>query len=152
MAFLWTADLNTGIDIIDNQHRRIADYIDALEIARLSGDRQTIGNTLHGLLDYTVSHFAFEESLLEEAGYVFLSGHKRVHELFIARIKVYAQRYEKGEDIGTDLHTLLCNWLANHIRHDDADYVKAVSANVKGIISRRKKKSGGWLSRFFGGG
>mgnify|MGYP000449754985 CR=1 FL=1 len=29
-AIVWTQDLNTGIDVLDNQHKRIVDYINQL--------------------------------------------------------------------------------------------------------------------------
>lgn len=29
----WTTELDTGINVIDQQHRRIVDYINALELA-----------------------------------------------------------------------------------------------------------------------
>lgn len=30
MKLIWTDNLNTGIDVIDNQHKRIVDYINKL--------------------------------------------------------------------------------------------------------------------------
>ena len=36
MALIWTNDWNIGIDIIDEQHKRIVDYINALENANMS--------------------------------------------------------------------------------------------------------------------
>jgi len=37
MAIEWTNDLNTGIDVIDSQHKRIVDYINELERAIKQG-------------------------------------------------------------------------------------------------------------------
>ena len=31
MAIVWSTELDTGIDVIDQQHRRIVDYINARE-------------------------------------------------------------------------------------------------------------------------
>lgn len=75
MAILWTDDLNTGIDVIDRQHRRIVDYINDLELAKAKQDREAVGKVLDELVDYTLSHFAFEESLQEEAGYKYCKPH-----------------------------------------------------------------------------
>ena len=68
MTIVWTKDLNTGIDVIDEQHKSIADYINNLERAIKQQDRTAVGQVLDELVDYTLSHFAFEESLQEEAG------------------------------------------------------------------------------------
>lgn len=150
LPIAWTPDLNTGIDVIDQQHRRIVDYINDLDTANIRCDLQAVGRTLDELVDYTLSHFAFEESLQEEADYQYCKPHRKVHELFIRRINEYVERYKRGEDITTELHKLLSAWLINHIRRDDADYVAAVKANMVGIIAEKeKKKDRGWLSRFF---
>lgn len=149
MTIKWTADLDTGIGIIDEQHRRIVDYINQLEGANTAGDRIAVGEVLRDTVDYTMSHFAFEESLQEEAGYAYLKPHRRVHELFTRRVQEYQKRFESGEDIGAELHDLLARWLVNHIKKDDADYVVAVKQSMLGIIEKKKKEKGGLLKRFF---
>ncbi|KXU34469.1 hypothetical protein AXE65_07310 [Ventosimonas gracilis] len=150
MPFVWNNRLNTNIRVIDEQHRRIVDYINALEQANLTADRQMIAEAIAGVTDYTQSHFAFEESLLEEAGYRFIKPHKKVHELFIRRIDSYAERHNKGENVGGELYNLLSTWLINHIQHDDADYVASVKDKVEGALIRRQKE-GNWFTRFLRG-
>lgn len=144
----WQSDLDTGIDVIDDQHRRLVDMINKLHDAQLNHDNKEVGEVLNDVIDYTISHFAFEESLLEEAGYEFLRPHRKVHELFVRRVQEYADRYRKGEDIADELVGLLSRWLLNHIRNDDAAYVRAVKDNMIVISSDRKR--GGWLSRAIG--
>ena len=38
----WSEKFNIGIDVIDNQHRQILDYINALEKIRATGAREQI--------------------------------------------------------------------------------------------------------------
>ncbi len=147
MAYIgWSDVLETGIDVIDDQHRRIVEYINELHDARLTGDQQKIGGVIDELVDYTVSHFAFEESLMEQAGYPFLAPHKKVHELFINKVNGFIERYQGGEDVSGDLLNMLQRWLVNHIKSEDGDYVDVVQKNIKSI---RKGKSG-LLGRMFG--
>ena len=62
MAHLdWTSDLETGIQVIDKQHQRIVEYINKLHHAQQHHSREEVGNVLAELVDYTLSHFAFEE-------------------------------------------------------------------------------------------
>jgi hemerythrin len=147
MSYLvWQDDLNTGIQVIDDQHKRIVDMINSLHQAKVSvGSGGEVGEVLNGLVDYTLSHFAFEESLLEEAGYEFTRPHKRVHEIFIGRVKDFNLRFQAGEDITDELLGLLSRWLFNHIRSDDAGYVQAVKDNMNSLVSN--KQAGGWFSR-----
>lgn len=150
MAIKWTSDLNTGIDIIDKQHMVIVDYINNLENAHLTKNKDAIKKVLDDLVEYTLSHFAFEENLQEEAGYKFCKPHKKVHELFIRRVDEYLERYKNGEDVTAEIHKMLSSWLINHIKRDDADYVTAVKTNMLQLIAEHeKKKDVGWIKRFF---
>jgi len=147
MAIAWTSDLNTGIDVIDEQHKSIVRYINQLEDAIKLHDRNFVGKVLDELVDYTLSHFAFEESLQEEAGYKFAKPHKAVHEIFTKRVAAYQQRHNNGEDVAEQIHTMLCTWLLNHIKRDDMAYVAEVKGGMKNITEDHK---GGWLSHALG--
>jgi hemerythrin len=148
--FEWTEQLNVGIEVIDQQHRRIANYINQLDKAASSGlQREELGNLINDLVDYTISHFAFEESLQEDAGYPFLKAHKKVHELFAKRVADFKDRFDRGEDISRDLNSLLVIWLLNHIKHDDADYVKSVKEYLNQQQGGTVKKKG-LFARLFG--
>lgn len=145
MAYLeWSADLNTGISVSDDQHRRIVAMINPLDGAQREGSRAKVGAVIDELIDYTVSHFAFEESMLEDAGDVF-SKAKRVHALFIKRVEDHRLRFVNGEEVAEELKGLLGRWLFSQIRSDDRNYVEAVSENLR----RRSgdTSSGGGLLR-----
>ncbi len=148
--FTWTEQLNTGIDVIDQQHRRIVEYINQLDDARKNGhSREEIGYLINDLVDYTISHFGFEESLQEEADYPFAKSHKKVHELFTNRVAEYQDKFSKGEDISRGLNSLLVTWLFNHIKRDDADYVESVKAYLQQQQDFVEKKKG-LFKRLFG--
>jgi hemerythrin len=153
VAYLeWESDLDTGIEVIDGQHKRIVEMINGLHAAQLQMDKAAVARVIEEVVDYTLSHFAFEETLLEDAGYQFSRAHKKVHELFIRRVNVFRTRHQAGEDVADELKDLLGRWLFNHIRNDDANYVEAVKANMQQLT--RDDSSSGWLSRsmrrFFG--
>lgn len=129
--FVWTEQLNIGIEVIDQQHRRIVEYINQLDDARTNGlSREEIRWLINDLVDYTISHFGFEESMQEEANYPFLKSHKKVHELFAQRVAEYQAKFEQGEDVSKALNSMLVTWLFNHIKRDDADYVETVKAHL----------------------
>lgn len=151
MPIYWTNDLNTGIDVIDHQHRQIVDYINQIEAANIAKDKTKIKEVVSACVDYTLSHFAFEESLQEEAGYKYCKPHKKVHDLFTRKVAEYQERVNMGDDIGEELYGMLSRWLINHIKRDDADYVAAVKANMVDIIKEKetKQETKGWFARFF---
>ncbi len=149
MAHLvWTDNLNTGIDVIDNQHRQIVKLINQLDDARKTDNRARVGKVIDGLVEYTISHFAFEEAMLEDVNYEFVRPHKKVHELFVRRVSEFQTRFKDGEDISDELQGLLGRWLFNHIRHDDAAYVEAVRKDAQHLVE--DKTEGGWLKRSLG--
>lgn len=146
----WNESYNIGIDVIDNQHRQILDYINALESIRHTGDRGKIKEVLEDLIDYTQSHFSFEENLLEQVNYQYLPSHRGIHALFVKRLTDYRQKFEEGHSIENDLYRLLSKWLINHIQHDDQDYVDSVRDNMLSYLkSQEQKKGKGWFARFF---
>lgn len=141
--FVWTEQLNVGIEVIDQQHRRIVEYINQLEDARASGHpRAEVSFIINELVDYTISHFAFEESMQEEAGYPFSKSHKKVHDLFTQRVLEYQNRFNHGEDVSKALSSLLVTWLFNHIKRDDVDYVESVQTNLQQQSAFVEKKKG----------
>ena len=169
MAILnWTSDLDTGIAEIDNQHRRIVDYINRLNELRHTHDRAGLSDVIGEMVDYTMSHFAFEESLMENAGYLFSGPHKKVHDLFVRKVAEMQSRFEGGEDVTEELHGMLSRWLFNHIRNEDHGYIDSVKAYQRmsannGIAERDKLKAEviaqlreergrrkGWLARLLG--
>jgi hemerythrin len=158
MPIIWDSKLETGIEVIDAQHQRIVEYINDLEIAKMKLDKKMVNDIIEQLIDYTQSHFGFEEEMLEEAGYKFLKPHKKVHELFIRRVTDFTIRAAKGEDIVDELHSMLSKWLVNHIANEDRDYADAVK-NMTGVdhnipatsaATIQKQPSAGFLSGLLG--
>lgn len=138
--FTWDASLETGIDIIDSQHRRIVDYINQLHDAIADHDHDAVREVLAQVIDYTMTHFAFEEKLMERAGYRHTEAHQEVHKAFAVRARDYRTRLEQGEDVAKKLLSDLRIWLTNHIKNEDRDYAQVVKAHMKG-------DDRGWLSK-----
>lgn len=139
MAYLhWVPELDTGIAEIDTQHKRIVDYINKLHDLRNSPDRAALGDVIGETVDYTLSHFAFEESVIENAGYLFAGPHKKVHELFTRKVAEMQSRFDAGEDVAAELHGMLSRWLFNHIRNEDHGYIDSVKAYLRMAAKQRE--------------
>lgn len=151
MTIKWSSELELGIPVIDSQHQRIVEYINHVEHAQKHHDASEVLDVLDELVDYTLSHFAFEETLMEEAGYPFSTPHKKVHRLFARRVGSFQQRARAGEDITIELLHVLKAWLVNHIKCDDRDYANAVRATMNDAAHRAKAQTkAGWFNRLFG--
>lgn len=143
MAYMeWTQDLESGIPIIDTQHKRIVDFINELDNACRTGNPDETHHVMEGLLNYTVTHFEFEESLQEKAGYTYLKAHRRIHEIFMKKVAEIRGRSSKGEDVALELLHLLKGWLASHIKGEDRDYIESVRI----ITDSDDLEVSGWLN------
>jgi len=148
------AEFRTGIDTVDKQHERLVEMVSQLDKVRktnyekIDQRRAAIGNILSEMIDYTISHFAFEEALMEDANYEFFSAHKRIHKLLVMRAGEYKKRFDADEDIVDELHDVLKRWLFNHIRNDDKAFAPIVIKKLKLNKSRQSWLSG-LLKRFF---
>lgn len=150
MTIAWSDELVIGIPVIDAQHQRIVEYINTVEHVQKTKSQKELLELMDELVDYTVSHFAFEESLMEEAGYPFTNAHKKVHQLFTKRVENFQTRAKGGENITNELMHVLKAWLVNHIKRDDHDYSEIVKANMAEATRRAKAKKGSWFGRLFG--
>jgi hemerythrin len=150
MSIVWSSELEIGIPVIDAQHQRIVEYINIVEHVQQTKSKKELLSVMDELVDYTLSHFAFEESLMEEAGYPFTTAHIKVHQLFAKRIGSFQQRAVAGENITEELLHVLKAWLVNHIKRDDHDYSELVKANMEEATRRAKAKKGSWFGRLFG--
>jgi len=148
MSFVitWTTEFETGIDIIDEQHKRIFEYLEEIDHAIKTHNADEVEHVIKSLIDYAISHNTFEESLMEKAGYPMLEPHHQVHEAFKARAKAYSDRLAQGEDtfrVAREIRTDIGLWLTNHIKRDDKHYVSFVKRNIEGGFVARM------LGKFF---
>ena len=119
-----TADLLTGIDGMDNQHRRLFDLINELSEAVSEGKgRDVMMPVLDSLIDYTAKHFADEERLLEEIRYPELDAQRRSHEAFVAKVLESRAGFESGTGmVASEVINFLNDWLVKHIGGMDKKY------------------------------
>lgn len=81
MEIEWSGDLETGIGVIDEQHRELFRHINALLTACHEGKgRDAVGDVLNFLEDYIVLHFTAEENIQLHYSYPVYPLHKAMHE------------------------------------------------------------------------
>ncbi|MEJ2071874.1 MAG: bacteriohemerythrin [Reinekea sp.] len=144
MKIIWSSEYELGIPVIDGQHQRIVEYINRVQECHGLQDRDQISEVLYSLVDYTFSHFAFEEALLEEIEFEDLVEHRAAHEGFVTRVDSMKKRYDAGEDVVLELTKFLQSWLLEHILSDDASYSEIVKAKMLKIEPHVRKS---WIQR-----
>lgn len=121
----FTDDFLIGIDMIDKEHKHLFEIAGrANDLIRCwsEGDAfDGIKDILDELKDYTVVHFASEESYMRSINYSGYDVQKRAHEAFISRFQEIDLNLVE-EDPRKYLESLLeflLGWLINHILHMD---------------------------------
>ncbi len=125
MAFIdWRVDLETGVGVFDEQHKRLVGLINDLHDAMRSGQgRSVIGSVLQELVRYTDYHFSDEERAFDNYNYPEAESHKRAHSAFIKRMGELTAEYQKGDlTVTADTLKTLVDWLKDHIMGVDKAY------------------------------
>ena len=144
MRIVWGPHYELDILVIDQQHKRIVEFINTLDTLVGKPDAYLgVARILYDLVDYTESHFSFEEALMERAGYKELDDHHQVHRQFTQRIESLLRSTEKGEDVAEALLQLLEKWLLHHILEEDRAYADEVREFINSIGQERL---GGWVN------
>lgn len=148
----WTDELSVGIEEIDEQHKVLVNLINRLfdeTVVHQSGSATTTAvmeEILHELVEYTVIHFAVEESLFRIFDYPETEVHVRHHnELKVQVIDIQKKVKAREAVVNTELLMFLKKWLENHILHEDKLYGPFLIK--QGVKSSWAKRS--WLGRIW---
>ncbi len=125
LLFRWDESFMVGIAEIDRQHKLLVDIVNELYYeAGNNCSHEMLGRILNGLVEYTKTHFAYEEGLLAMHGYPDLGPHQLKHKKLVARVMEFQGRVTANdESVLEELLQFLKNWLANHIQGTDKKYV-----------------------------
>jgi hemerythrin-like metal-binding protein len=125
MAYLeWINSLSVGVRAIDDQHKKLFEYLNELNGAREDRrDREAVGDILAKLESYAEEHFALEERYFDEFAFPAASAHKLEHRDFIAKVAGFRKAFaEGGSEVTEDLLVFLKTWLTTHISFSDRKY------------------------------
>ncbi len=130
MPFMeWREEYATGIEDIDNDHITLFTFVNELhDQVSKQADRETVADTLEGLVNYVNEHFVREENFMAHAGYYDLAEHAESHRRLSARVFSLKEAYDQNpDDFDTGaLLEFLKGWLTGHILYTDMDYVPVV--------------------------
>jgi hemerythrin len=119
----WDNKYSVKVAKMDDEHKKLIGYINQLHDAMLSGKtQQEIAKVLDGLFDYTKTHFADEEKLMQTNQYPGYIAQKVQHDAFIKKAKEFKDSADKGKSVSIELSQFLKDWLINHIQKMDAQY------------------------------
>lgn len=117
--FIWNDSYNTGIEIIDTQHKKLVDILNQLDgCIAIENAPASAHKLLDELFEYTQYHFTAEEEFMHSHEYDIKAcqAHQQEHQQFIEQIKQIRESCHNQTDKVTDeLLDFLVQWLMNHI-------------------------------------
>lgn len=123
--YRFTEDCLTGIETIDNEHRRLFALInEGIELVN-SDDKVVFSvakNLIAQLKEYAVTHFEHEEEYMEKTGDKELERQKREHALFTEYMESQKESLlneENAREKVLELLNYLSRWLYRHILGSD---------------------------------
>ena len=128
--FKWTNEYETGIEMIDTQHKELFGQIDTLALSVYRGrSKLELSKLLQFFSNYVEEHFADEEELMMLSHYPDMERHINQHEEFSSLFRSIRREFEnKGPDeyMAIRLEKEVRKWWANHILGVDMRYVPYV--------------------------
>jgi hemerythrin-like metal-binding protein len=127
----WSPEYSVGVDIIDEQHKRLVLMLNRLISAEeATTGSEVVSDLITQMTKYAQEHFKFEEDLMAEFGFPLLDQHKQSHRKY--RKKVVDLCMAVPLDIPVVPQVMLYflfQWWQNHILHEDMGYKSFFNEN-----------------------
>lgn len=128
----WEKNYSVRVFELDEQHKKIFEFINLLEEALISEKRSlaiVVRDVLRELNDYASYHFKNEEKYFAKFNYEYSEDHISEHKEYTLRVSLFNKRLETFHrkddslvDFSLDLFEFLESWWTEHIRHEDHKY------------------------------
>lgn len=128
--FYWNASFEIGIPLVDAQHRRLVELINALAAVITDGGKlPQVEALINELMDYAAIHFSDEEKLMDGCDLPEgeKSRHRRAHRGFVDKVQQMTQRHDLLQaDVAEQVLEFLTTWLVSHILGSDRKISQAL--------------------------
>jgi hemerythrin-like metal-binding protein len=120
----WKEQYSVGIESIDQQHKKLINLINMLQTTvDYSTGEAFEREALDAVVDYTKTHFAYEEGLMSKYAYPGFEAHKVKHQEMIDEVEKLLSEYEQDPERAMRHGlTYLKQWLVRHINGTDKEY------------------------------
>ena len=121
---VWDKSYETGNEQVDDEHQQIFALVKKVIDAAFEDYDDKCETTMNFLAEYTVKHFAHEESLMHESSYPKTAEHKIQHEYFVKSFLALKKRLANEPDTlknSLDISNTIVNWLSLHVLGSDKE-------------------------------
>ncbi|MCO4321354.1 bacteriohemerythrin [Aliidiomarina quisquiliarum] len=143
----WNSSFEIGIEVLDEQHRRLAALINEFAQSYVYGnDIDEPIRILDDMVAFVEFHFDTEETLWAELSVndPLFKDHVKTHSGFVGKIRLFQSKLsvENRQKVMDELLAFLITWLAHHILYEDKIYSLVLHQVRAGIdISTAKQQA-----------
>jgi hemerythrin-like metal-binding protein len=145
----WNPVLETGIALVDAQHRSLIEILNDAAGLAASGSSSSASQTeklRERLTEFADTHFRTEEKWMDHLDIAVQSAsrHKAAHLSFIRKIDICFHSLRSGQGNGmVDVLAFLSSWLITHILGEDQAFTRQVNAIKGGLTPDRAYREAG---------
>jgi hemerythrin len=122
----WMPELETGIELIDQEHRKLFELAQAVFDDWHKNDELAAGRALIALYKYVRTHFDHEEEIMRELAFPEFDEHRARHEELVAALDELSRPPLDRDGRGPALRLLMFEWVAGHILRHDLSFARFV--------------------------
>lgn len=129
VQFSWTDDLHTGNGLMDGDHRKLVELVNALFENMENGQGNArLSKAMDDLIAYTKEHFWREEAEMEHIEYVAAMAHQAEHVKLLRQLAGLKTMLDAGGRINAPaVSEFLIQWLRDHILTTDMKLAAALN-------------------------
>lgn len=132
----WDSRLAVGIEVIDDQHKRIFECLLAIENSIAKRDPWHILRFfLSQLAESMKFHVAVEEALLEVIRYPGLRDHRESHTRIITQLAELEDKLQRAPS-GDGLVAFFEDWFLRHVLSDDLGYASYIQTEFPALCAK----------------
>ena len=122
----WNERYAVGVELLDNQHRRLFALVNELfALIRAGKADREINDFILKVRDYVDVHFSDEERMMTRTNYPDYEMHRAEHQEMLAQVRRYQERAARGDPVNPmSLLEEMVIWLHSHLARSDRGYVE----------------------------
>lgn len=143
-VFVWDVRYETGIELVDTQHKRLVSLLNTLgELYARGATENLVKRVFEALAAYAVYHFREEEGVMERYGVdaEHETTHKASHQAFGGQVQAALEKAGQSPmQVAGELLTFLTKWLIFHILGTDQRMAAEIHALEAGESPERARQ------------
>jgi hemerythrin len=131
MEVAWNSRYDTGLRVIDDQHRELFAVVGRFRrLAQTGAARSEVETLLGELVACSERHFATEEAIMSQFAYPDLSQHVSEHITMLASLRELLVGFrESQQSTALLVPALMEGWLKHHVSDGDFGFVTFLKAH-----------------------